>query len=151
LTAVRKVGAGELIVGASGVLLLVAMVLPWYGRDTDIAGAVVTESWSGWQSLSAIAIVLFLIGLAAIAMPVGRALGATPARFRDDRVMILLGLLGFVLVLFRLIDIPIAGIDVQPGDSVDTSRDAGAFLALLATAGIVFGGRRAAGRAGRLR
>jgi hypothetical protein len=126
------------------VLLLVSMVLPWYGRETDIAGAVVSESWTGWQSLSAIAIVLFAIGLAAIALPVARALGALPARFRDDRLTVVLGLVGFALVLFRLIDIPVAGIDVQQGDSVDTSRDAGVFLALVATIGIAYGGRHAA-------
>jgi hypothetical protein len=141
---VARVGSGELIAGASGVLLLVAMLLPWYGRETNIAGAVVAESWTAWQSLSLIAILLFAIGIAAIAVPVGRALWASPERFRDDRLISMLGLLGLLLVLFRLIDIPLAGIDVQPGDSVDSSRDAGIFLALLATAGIAYGGRRTA-------
>jgi hypothetical protein len=139
-----RLGAGELIAGASGVLLLGAMFLPWYGRETDIAGAVVTESWTAWQSLSAIAVLLFTIGMAAIAVPVGRALWASPERFRDDRALVILGLLGMVLVLFRLVDTPIAGIDLQPGDSIDSSRGAGIFLALLATAGIAYGGRRAA-------
>jgi hypothetical protein len=139
-----RLGSGELIAGASGVLLLIAMLLPWYGRETDIAGAVVTESWTAWQSLSVIAILLFAIGMAAIAVPVGRALWASPERFRDDRALLVVGLLGVLLVLFRLIDIPIAGIDVQQGDSIDSSRGAGIFLALLATAGIAYGGRRAA-------
>jgi hypothetical protein len=139
-----RLGAGELIAGVSGVLLLISMLLPWYGRETDIAGAVVTESWTAWQSLSVIAIVLFAIGMTAIAVPVGRALWASPERFRDDRLLIVLGLLGVVLVLFRLIDMPIAGIDLQEGDSIDHSRGAGVFLALLATAGIAYGGRRAA-------
>jgi hypothetical protein len=139
-----RVGAGELIAGASGVLLLISMLLPWYGRETDIAGAVVTESWTAWQSLSVIAVLLFAIGMAAIAVPVGRALWASPERFRDDRALFMLGVLGMVLVLFRLVDMPIAGIDVQHGDSIDSSRGAGLFLALLATAGIAYGGRRAA-------
>jgi hypothetical protein len=139
-----RLGAGELIAGVSGVLLLISMLLPWYGRETDIAGAVVTESWTAWQSLSVIAIVLFVIGMTAIAVPVGRALWASPERFRDDRLLVVLGLLGVVLVLFRLIDMPIAGIDLQQGDSIDHSRGAGVFLALLATAGIAYGGRRAA-------
>jgi hypothetical protein len=139
-----RVGTGELIAGAAGVLLLIAMLLPWYGRETDIAGAVVTESWTAWQSLSVVAVLLFAIGMAAIAFPVGRALWASPERFRDDRALIVLGLLGMVLVLFRLVDMPIAGIDVQSGDSIDSSRGAGIFLALLATAGIAYGGRRAA-------
>ena len=144
-----RVGPGDLLAGACGVLLLVAMLLPWYGRETDIAGAVVAESWTAWQSLSLIAILLFAIGIAAIAVPVGRALGLSPERFRDDRVITLLGLLGFLLVVFRLVDIPLAGIDVQRGDSVDSSRDAGIFLALLATAGIALSGRgRRAARTG---
>jgi hypothetical protein len=139
-----RVGAGELVAGASGVLLLIAMLLPWYGRETDIAGAVVSESWTAWQSLSVVAILLFAIGMAAIAVPVGRALWASPERFRDDRALVMLGLLGMVLVLFRLVDMPITGIDLQSGDSIDSSRGAGIFLALLATAGIAYGGRRAA-------
>jgi hypothetical protein len=139
-----RVGGGELLAGGSGVLLVVAMLLPWYGRETDIAGAVVSESWTAWQSLSLIAVLLFAIGMAAIAFPIGRALWSAPERFRDDRLIAVLGLLGFLLVLFRLIDMPIAGIDLQAGDSIDTSRGAGAFLALLATAGIAYGGRRAA-------
>jgi len=141
---VRKVGSGELIAGASGVLVLVAMVLPWYGRETDIAGAVVSESWTGWQSLSLIAIVLFAIGIAAIAFPLGRLLRATPERFRDDRLIAVLGLVAVVLVLFRLVDMPIADIDLQPGDSVDDDRGAGVWFALLGAAGIAYGGRRAA-------
>lgn len=139
-----RLGSGELIAGGAGVVLLIAMLLPWYGRETNIAGAVVSESWTAWQSLSVIAILLFAIGIAAIAVPVGRVLWASPERFRDDRLIAALGLLGVVLVLFRLVDVPIAGIDVQPGDSVDSSRGAGIFLALLATAGIAYGGRRAA-------
>ena len=133
-----------LIAGASGLLLLISMLLPWYGRETDIAGAVVTESWTAWQSLSVIAVLLFAIGVTAIAVPIGRLIWAAPERFRDDRVLVVLGVFAFLLVLFRLIDVPIAGIDLHPGDSADTSRSAGIFLALLGAAGIAYGGRRAA-------
>ena len=146
-----RVGAGELIAGGSGLLLLISMLLPWYERQTSIAGAVVIESWTAWQSLSVVAILLFAIGLAAIAVPVGRGLWSPPERFRDDRLLLVLGLLGALLVLFRLVLPPIADIDLQAGDSADTSREPALFLALLATLGIVLGGRSAAGRAGRLR
>ena len=139
-----RLGSGELIAGTSGVLLLIAMLLPWYGRETDIAGAVVTESWTAWQSLSVIAVLLFAIGMAAIALPIGRALWASPERFRDDRLVAVLGMIGLALVLFRLIDPPLAAIGLQTGDSTEESRAAGIFLALLATAGIAYGGRRAA-------
>jgi hypothetical protein len=140
-----------LIAGASGLLLLISMLLPWYGRETDIAGAVVTESWTAWQSLSVIAVLLFAIGVTAIAVTIGRLIWSAPERFRDDRMLIALGLLGVVLVLFRLAVIPIAGIDLHPGDSADTTRGIGIFLALLGTAGIAYGGRRAARADARVR
>jgi hypothetical protein len=139
-----RVGAGELIAGGCGLLLIVSMLLPWYGRETNIAGAVVTESWTAWQSLSVVAVLLFAIGVTAIAVPIGRLIWAAPERFRDDRMLVVLGLLGVLLVLFRMIVVPIASIDLHPGDSADTSRGIGIFLALLANAGIAYGGRRAA-------
>jgi hypothetical protein len=140
-----------LIAGASGLLLLISMLLPWYGRETDIAGAVVTESWTAWQSLSLIAVLLFAIGVTAIAVPIGRLIWSAPERFRDDRMLVVLGVLGMLLVLFRLAVIPIASIDLHPGDSADTTRGIGIFLALVATAGIAFGGRRAAHADARVR
>src|SRR4051812_2107875 len=118
------------------------MLLPWYGRETNIAGAVVTESWTAWQSLSVVAVLLFAIGLAAVALPAGRALRSVPTGFRAARVLARLGLLGVVLGLSRLTGPPTAGIDLQSGDSVDPSREPALFLALLATLGIVGGGRR---------
>ncbi len=117
-------------------LLLVALFLPWYSRDTDIAGAVITQTWTAWQALPVITALLFLLAVAAIAVP------ATPKRFRGDRLLVLLGAIGFLLVLFRAIDMPLPDIDLVKGDHADASRGPGLFLALLATAGIAYGGRR---------
>jgi hypothetical protein len=135
---------GELIAGAGGVLLLVALLLPWYGRDTDIAGAVITETWTAWQTLPVVTVLLFAIAAVAIAVPAARLLRSTPASFRGDRLLVVLGALGLLLVLFRLIDMPIPDIDLVQGDHADSSRGPGVLLALLATAGIAYGGRRAA-------
>jgi hypothetical protein len=118
------------------VLLLVAVFLPWYSRDTDIAGAVITQTWTAWQALPVVTALLFLLAVAAIAVP------ATPKRFRGDRLLVLLGAIGFLLVLFRAIDMPLPEIDLVKGDHADASRGPGLFLALLATAGIAYGGRR---------
>jgi hypothetical protein len=131
-------GAGELIAASGGVALLVALFLPWYGRDTDIAGAVVSQTWTAWQALPVVSVLLFLIAALSIAVLVA------PASFRSDRALVLLGALGVLLVLFRAIDMPLPHVDLVPGDHADTSRGAGLFLALLATAGIAYGGRRAA-------
>jgi hypothetical protein len=119
------------------VLLLVALFLPWYSRDTDIAGAVINQTWTAWQAAPVIATLLFLVGVGAIVAPSVR--GA----FRGDRLAMLLGLLGLLLVLFRAIDMPLPDVDLVKGDHADSSRGLGLFLALLATAGIAFGGRLA--------
>jgi hypothetical protein len=131
---------GELIAGAAGLLLLVALLLPWYARDTDIAGAVISESWSAWQTLPVAAALLFGVAVVAIAVPAARALGAAPAAFRGDRLLVALGVLGLALVLFRVIDMPIPELDLVPGDRAESSRSSGLMLALLATAGIAYGG-----------
>ena len=125
---------GELIAAGSGLLLLVALFLPWYSRDTDIAGAVINQTWTAWQALPVIASLLFLMGVAAIAVPIA------PKGFRSDRALLILGLLALVLVLFRTIDLPLPDVDLVKGDSADSSRGAGLFLALLAAAGVVSGG-----------
>jgi hypothetical protein len=119
------------------VLLLVALFLPWYSRDTDIAGAVINQTWTAWQATPVIATLLFLVGVGAIVAPSVR--GA----FRGDRLAMVLGLLGLLLVLFRAIDMPLPDVDLVKGDHADSSRSLGLFLALLATAGIAFGGRLA--------
>jgi hypothetical protein len=119
------------------VLLLVALFLPWYSRDTDIAGAVINQTWTAWQATPVIATLLFLVGVGAIVAPSVR--GA----FRGDRLAMLLGVFGLLLVLFRAVDMPLPDVDLVKGDHADSSRGLGLFLALLATAGIAFGGRLA--------
>jgi hypothetical protein len=117
------------------VLLIVALFLPWYGRDTDIAGAVISQTWTAWKALPVITVILFAVGALSIAVL------AAPRPFRRDRLLVMLGILGFVLVLFRAVDMPLPDIDLVQGDHADTSRGAGLFLALLATAGIAYGGQ----------
>jgi hypothetical protein len=123
------------------VLLVVALFLPWYSRETDIAGAVISQTWTAWQATPVIATLLFLVAVAAIVAP------SAPGAFRGDRLASLLGVLGLLLVVFRAIDMPLPDIDLVQGDHADSSRGIGLFLALLATAGVAFGGRLAS-RAG---
>ncbi len=119
-----------------------SLFLTWYSRDTNIAGAVISQTWTAWQATPVIASVLFAVGVVAA----GRARRA-PGRFRADRLAMLAGALGLLLVLFRIVDLPLPDIDLQGSDQADSSRAAGLFLALLATAGIAYGGRLAS-RAG---
>jgi hypothetical protein len=125
------------VTAGGGVLLLVALFLPWYSRDTDIAGAVISQTWTAWQAMPVIATLLFLIAVGAIVGP------SVPGAFRGDRLAMLLGIVGLLLVLFRAIDMPLPDVDLVRGDHADSSRGIGLFLALLATAGIAYGDRLA--------
>jgi hypothetical protein len=130
-----------LVAAACGLLLIISLFLNWYSRDTNIAGAVVSQTWTAWQATPVIASVLFVVGVVALVAP------AVSGRFRADRMAMLAGALGLVLVLFRIVDLPLPDIDLQGSDEADSNRAAGLFLALLATAGIAYGGRLAS-RAG---
>ena len=116
---------------------MVALFLPWYSRDTDIAGAVINQTWTAWQATPVIATLLFAVAVVAIVAPWVRG------GFRGDRLTMVLGILGLLLVLFRAIDMPLPDVPLVPGDHADSSRGVGLFLALLATAGIVYGSRLA--------
>jgi hypothetical protein len=118
------------------VLLLASLFLPWYSLDTDIAGALITQTWTAWQIMPVVATLLFLAAVVAMVAP------SVPGAFRGDRLAALLGSLALLLVLFRTIDMPLPDIDLVQGDHADSSRGPGLFLALLATAGIAYGGRR---------
>jgi len=129
--------ARELIAPAGGLLLMVALFLPWYSRDTDIAGAVINQTWTAFQATPVIATLLFGVAVVAIVAPWVRG------GFRGDRLAMVLGILGLLLVLFRAIDMPLPDVHLVQGDRADSSRGLGLFLALLATAGIAVGGRLA--------
>jgi hypothetical protein len=89
-----------------------------------------------------IASVLFAVGVVALVTP------AASGRFRADRLAMLAGAFGLLLVLFRMVDLPLPDIELQGSDQADSSRGIGIFLALLATAGIAFASRFASrGRA----
>ena len=68
---------------------------------------------------------------------------AASGRFRADRLAMLAGAFGLLLVLFRMVDLPLPDVELQGSDHADSSRGAGLLLALLATTGITLGGRLA--------
>jgi hypothetical protein len=134
-----RLTTGDIIAGVGGVVLLIALFLPWYGVSVDIPGlGSASESGSGWEVLGFIDILLFLIAVAAIAVVAARAAGALPAEVPGALVLLAAGALGVLLVLYRIIDIP-AG-DVP--DEVDLSRKIGIFIALAGAAAITYGGWR---------
>jgi hypothetical protein len=134
----NRLNTGEKIAGISGVLLLIIMFLfDWF--TIDVGGGVFDVSTGGnaWESFGFIDLILFLAAISGIAL----ALVATSASKPDMPVALSaitagLGILGVVLVLFRIISPPDFGV----GDLVDVGRGIGVFLGLVATAGIAYGG-----------
>jgi hypothetical protein len=116
----RRLRVGEWIVGASGVLLLVALFLPWYGDPSSTA----------WESFTVLDVILALLALVAISVPVvtsGHRVPALPLAL--ESLTALFGLLGLVLVLVRVLNLP--------GEA--DGREIGLWLGLVATLGISAG------------
>ena len=119
----RRLRAGEWIAGLSGLVLLVALFLPWYGDDAGTR--------TGWQSLGALDVVLALVALAALSIPVVTAIERVPAvPLALQSLTALVGLLAVVLVLIRVLNMP----------DWATGREWGLWVALAATIAIVVGG-----------
>jgi hypothetical protein len=115
----RRLRVGEWLVGAAGLLLLVSLFLPWY-RDT-----------TGWEAFSIIDLILALLALAAISVPIVTATHRVPALpLALESLVALFALLGLVLVLIRVLNLP--------GEA--DGREAGLWLALIGTLGIFGGG-----------
>jgi hypothetical protein len=149
----RRPGPGELLAGASGLLLLVVMFLPWFGLDGRArvpgSGRVISidaGNIDAWEAFGVIDVVLALAAVLAIAVlvvalvstpPPGLAVAATGA-----------AALAALLIVFRLIDVPDIAV-ADPGDTAyETGRRLGAFFGLLCTAGIALGANRVAAAAG---
>jgi hypothetical protein len=136
----RRLRAGEWIAGISGLVLLVALFVPWYGGEAATpppAGWTAyapledgAASLTGWQSLGALDVVLAVVALSALAIPVVTALQRVPAvPLAHQSLTTLAGMLGVVLVLIRVLNMP----DWAVG------REWGLWLAFGATFGIAAG------------
>ena len=134
-----RLTTGDIIAGVGGIVLLISLFLPWYGASVDVGGFSASESGNGWEAMSFIDILLFVIALVAIAVVAARATGQLPAEVPAAVVLLGLGALAVLLVLYRIIDIPVEG-DIP--DEVDLSRKIGVFVALIGAAAVAYGGWR---------
>jgi hypothetical protein len=109
----RRLRAGEWVAAASGVALLVSLFLPWYSpeicvaRYADVLRAATCPSLSGWESLSAIDVLLAFAAATGVLLAIVTAtqrVAAVPVAL--SALVALAGLAGVLLVLFRLVDIP---------------------------------------------
>jgi hypothetical protein len=86
---------GEIVAGLGGLVLLVALLMPWYGDAT------------AWEAMSVIDILLALAAVVALALPVVSASSKGPAKPIGHAVIATVtSALATLLVLFRLLDDP---------------------------------------------
>ena len=115
----RRLRAGEAILGVSGAVLLVALFLAWY------------DGRSAWEALGVLDVVLAFVAVNALAVPVVTASYRVPALpLAHQSLTTIVSLCALFLVLARAANIP----DWASG------RDAGLWLALVAALVMVAGG-----------
>jgi hypothetical protein len=114
-----RVNQGELVAGASGLLLFLFLFLNWFGAFGTSASA--------WEAFDIVDIVLTLIGLGAVALAVlpmaGQEVNLPVAR---PRLLVILGIIATTITLNWIFE----------GDNLKF----GIFLATLAAIGIIVGG-----------
>jgi uncharacterized membrane protein HdeD (DUF308 family) len=107
----RRLRAGEWIVGAAGAALFVSLFLDWYQGTT------------GWQAFDAIDVVLLIVALSALGLALITALQRTPAiPIAMASIVTTLAFVALVVVAYRTIN--------PPGD---WDRSGGVWLALGST------------------
>jgi hypothetical protein len=121
------------------------MFFDWYSVTiSGIAQSVSVEGSGGnaWDTLDFIPIVLLITIIATVA---NAAIEASESEIETPvhgaTVVTVLGVISFLLILFRIIDTPTFA--SYGGVSADGSVEVGIFLALIAAAGIGYGGYRA--------
>jgi hypothetical protein len=110
----RRLGPGEWLAAASGVALLVSLFLPWYDVALPSAPAgsglsyyLPSATATGWEALSVLDVLLALIAASGVLLAIVTADQETPAvPVAVSALVALAGMVGVILVLFRVLDIP---------------------------------------------
>jgi hypothetical protein len=145
----RRLRAGEWLVGISGLVLFVALFLPWYDIQEGIVFGPVDAfdaSASAWDSFAVLDVLLAICALGGMAVVIVTAIHSTPAvPLALQSLLTILALVLVALVAFRLIDPPDVSFVEGGGRLVreqvdEVSRGAGAWLGLAGTLGLVVGG-----------
>lgn len=146
----RRLRIGEWIMGGAGLLLLVALFLPWYELGQGIVVGppdVLDAHASAWDAFTVLDVLLAIGALAAVAVVFVTAAYATPAvPLALEALVTLLALILLVLVVFRLADPPdVSFLESTAGPATrehveEIDRAAGAWLGLVGALGIFAGG-----------
>lgn len=140
-----RLNNGERIASVSAILLFVFMFFHWFGvkaiNTSNLLFAIqsVEPGKNAWEALDYAPIVLLVAVVATLAVG---ALRFTNAARRPpvpvNAVVAILGILSVLLILFRIIDPPV--FSVETTITSEGVVQLPIFLALLAAAGIAFGG-----------
>ena len=143
-----RLSSGERIAFISAIFLFVLMFFHWYEvkavNTSNLLFAVqsVEPGKNAWEALDHIPTVLLITILATLAVVVLRLTNA----LREDSppvnaVVAALGLASVSLIVFRIVDPPV--FNVEPTTTTEGAVRPPIYLALLAAAGIAYGGFRA--------
>ncbi|MGI8412427.1 MAG: hypothetical protein ACR2LV_05630 [Solirubrobacteraceae bacterium] len=127
----QRLRAGELTAGTSALALLAFMFLvQWYGSPSSRAGGPI--SVNGWHGLTHLRWLVLASIVACLGLVLAQAAARAPAVPASlSLIVTVLGTLTLLALIYRVL------IDV-PGTNLD--RRGGAFLGLLASIGIAYGG-----------
>ena len=147
----ERLRVGEWIVAISGAVLLVSLFLPWWGLEgtwIDLGpggpvegldkGAGVVTTWSAWQVFSVADVLLFLLGLLALAVWAVVARAPAPGLgITVEALATLFAIVMTIVVLIQVLGTP--GTLEVPPPIPDPTLQYGAWLGLFATCGVLFG------------
>lgn len=132
----RRLRVGEWILAVSGVATIASLWLPWW-RLPDSAGPAADPT--GWQVLSAIDVLVALLGLLAlVSVAVVASARATGPGLAAEVLLTPYAIATAVVVGIRLLDVP-AELEAPPGIAGATSLAVGAWLCLAGCAGVLVG------------
>lgn len=126
----ERLGQGEKVASASALVLFACMFLSWFNFGFETENA--------WEALHLISSILFLTIVASLGVAFMKVTDRNLGDIPGGLVILVLGALSVLLILFRLID-PVSTPGFE-GGSTSASVEAGAFLGLIAAAGVAVGG-----------
>ncbi|HYJ21530.1 MAG TPA: hypothetical protein VEW07_05855 [Solirubrobacterales bacterium] len=142
-----RLSSGEKVASGSAILLFIFMFFHWFGVQlsdpTPLAPSrSVVPGKSAWEALDYIPIILLIAIITALAVAALRLANAgLELSVQLNAVVALLGIVSVLLILLRIIDPPSFG--SSGAITVEGTVQLPIFLALLAAAGVAFGGYRA--------
>src|SRR4051794_22584429 len=131
-----------MIAAGAGIVLILSLFLEWYNvSGKGLAASAGSQGFSGWESLGFIDILLFLIGVVAVALAAAKAGNALPRQLPASTgfITLVLGGIASLLVLFRILSTGDFG-HPEASAFIDISRSFGIFVAFLAALGVTLGG-----------